>query len=136
MAGSERQIRSTRSSLLPEHARSCRRALPIEIFVMAGPAMDLGLADTAIVTAGAFMAVLLACRGVVDPATRAGELFNRPYALGHAAAFSFGIGLVDRMRETLQAVALAMVRVDPSGQCSGRELMDACGICRASGRSD
>ena len=65
--------------------------------------MDLGLADAAIITAGAFVAVLLARRGVVDPAARAGELFNRPYALGHAAAFSFGIGLVDRMRETCKA---------------------------------
>jgi hypothetical protein len=36
--------------------------------------------------------MLLARRRVVDPAARAGKLFNRPYALGHAAAFLFGIG--------------------------------------------
>ena len=90
----EHELRKVGTSLpLPsEHACLGPRRFPIEIFVSAGPAMHLGLADAAIVAAGALVAVLLARRGVVDPAARAGELFNRPYALGHAAAFSFGIG--------------------------------------------
>jgi hypothetical protein len=59
--------------------------LPTEEIIDAGPGVDLGLAHLAAETAGTRFRVLLFCRGVIDPAIGAGEMFNRPYAAGHPA---------------------------------------------------
>ena len=47
--------------------------------------MDLGIAGTAFEAAGMFVRALLFGRGIIHPATRAGELFGCPDAVGHVA---------------------------------------------------
>jgi len=47
--------------------------------------MDLGLANLALKLTGMFVWMLLFCRNIIHPATRAGEIFGRPYAARHAA---------------------------------------------------
>ena len=59
------------------------RSLPVEVLVIAGPGVDLGVANPAFEAAGALMLVFLPCRGVIHSAARAGEYFGRPDAVGH-----------------------------------------------------
>jgi hypothetical protein len=47
--------------------------------------MDLGIANAAPEIAGAPVRLLLACCGIIDPATATVELLDRPDAVGHAA---------------------------------------------------
>jgi hypothetical protein len=70
-------------SLFPEHRRAHPAGLPIEIGVIAGPGVDLGVADPAFEAAGALVLVFFPRRGVIHPAARAGEDFGRPDAVGH-----------------------------------------------------
>jgi hypothetical protein len=71
------------SPLFPKNGRFQRLGFPIEEIIKAGPCMDLGLADPAFETAGMLVRMLLSCRVVIHPATRAGEVFGRPYAACH-----------------------------------------------------
>jgi hypothetical protein len=69
--------------LFPEDRRPRSQAFPIEEFVIAGPGVDLGIANPAIKAAETLVLVFFPCRGVVHPAARAGEPFGRPNAVGH-----------------------------------------------------
>ena len=60
--------------------------------MMARPCVDLGIARTTFETARMLVRVFLFCRGVIHPATGAGELFSRPYAVSHPAAAFQGTG--------------------------------------------
>ena len=60
-------------------------SLPIEEIIVAGPCVDLGLANLTFETSRMRACVLLFCRGVIDPAIGAGEMLARPYAASHHA---------------------------------------------------
>jgi hypothetical protein len=47
--------------------------------------VDLGIAEAALESAGIFVRVLLFRRGIIHPATGAGEFFGCPDAVGHDA---------------------------------------------------
>jgi hypothetical protein len=70
----------------PKNRRPRLNGLPIEEMMTAGPGVDLGGTDAASETAGMLVRVLLSRRGVIHPATGAGELFGGPDAVGHEAA--------------------------------------------------
>ena len=58
---------------------------PIEEVVVTGPRVDLAIANITVETAGTLVLAFLSRRGVIHPATGAGEFFDCPYAVGHAA---------------------------------------------------
>ena len=68
---------------LPKDGRLRPDPLPVEELVAAGPGMHLSIANPAIETARALVLMFLSCRGVIHPATGAGEFFGRPDAVGH-----------------------------------------------------
>lgn len=69
--------------LFAENGRLRPDALPVEEFVIAGPGVDLGIANAAAEAAGTPILMFLPGRGVVHPATGAGELLGSPDAVGH-----------------------------------------------------
>ena len=73
------------SAFPAEHGRSHPLRRPVEEIVTAGPAMHLRIADDAGETAGVLGLRFLPGRGVVHPATGAGEILCRPNAIGHGA---------------------------------------------------
>ena len=51
--------------------------------MIAGPGVDLGIANPAVEAAGTPVLMLLSGRAVIHPATGAGELLGSPDAVGH-----------------------------------------------------
>jgi hypothetical protein len=54
---------------------------PVEKIIIAGPGVDLGLANLTLETAGMPVGMLLPCRGVGQPAIRTVEIFDGPYVV-------------------------------------------------------
>ena len=54
--------------------------LPVEKIIIAGPGMDLGLANLTLETAEMSVGMLLPCRGVGQPAIRTVKKFDGPVA--------------------------------------------------------
>ena len=103
-------------SFLSKNRRLRLDGFPIEEVVVTGPRVDLGIADIAVETAGTLVLTFLSCRGVIHPATGAGELFSRPYAVSHPAA-------------AFQGTGKRILRIDlliHTKQCKGRELTEDC----------
>ena len=82
MAGGSRRVLTP---LFSEDGRFRPHALPVEELMIAGPGVDLGIANPAFEIAGTPVLMFLAGGGVIHPAARAGEPFGRPDAVGHLA---------------------------------------------------
>ena len=110
--------RSRRESVpfLSKNGRLRLDGFPIEEVVVTGPRVDLGIANITVETAGTLVLTFLSRRGVIHPATGAGELFSRPYAVSHPAA-------------AFQGTGKRILRIDlliHTKQCKGRELTEDC----------
>jgi hypothetical protein len=88
---------ASRASLPPharpapsKHGRLRLHRLPAEEVMLPRPGVHHAAANAALEATGMRLGVLLPGRGVVHAATRAGEFFDRPDAVGHCTASVFG----------------------------------------------